>query len=86
MAAVIIYGPQGCGKTRHADALARLYEKTEVVECDDLPMDFWTAGEFGEHSLVLTNNRMLADYHRDTYGATIVEISKALEMLARWRG
>lgn len=30
--AVIIYGPQGCGKTRNADALMKHYGKTVVYD------------------------------------------------------
>lgn len=30
---IIIYGPQGCGKTRHAEALRRFFKMDEI--CDD---------------------------------------------------
>jgi uridine kinase len=44
-AAVIIHGPQGCGKTRHSATLARHYGKVFILNHDDViqpdayPMD-----------------------------------------------
>jgi cytidylate kinase len=35
-AGIVIYGPQGCGKSTHASALARHYGKTRIVD-DWLP-------------------------------------------------
>lgn len=34
---VIVYGPKGCGKTRHSVEIADRYELTKVVEFDELP-------------------------------------------------
>jgi Holliday junction resolvasome RuvABC ATP-dependent DNA helicase subunit len=46
---IVIYGPQGCGKTTHAAALARHYGKTRIV-------DDWTpGGPVPDDTLVLTN-------------------------------
>ncbi len=43
IAAVIIYGPPACGKTRHATDLARLFNKRQVLDNwkigDHLPND-----------------------------------------------
>lgn len=33
---VIVYGPQGCGKTRNAERLARFFGCTQVVDIDKL--------------------------------------------------
>lgn len=33
---VIVYGPQGCGKTRNADILARFFGCSKVVDIDKL--------------------------------------------------
>lgn len=33
---VIVYGPQGCGKTRHAKGIAAHFGLTKVVEADEL--------------------------------------------------
>ncbi|MFC5548174.1 ATP-binding protein [Massilia aerilata] len=45
----IIYGPQGCGKSAHAAALARHYGKDRIV-------DDWTPGcPVRADTLVLTN-------------------------------
>ncbi len=32
MDSVVVYGPQGCGKTRNAEALARHYGCAEIVD------------------------------------------------------
>ncbi|HZR35692.1 MAG TPA: hypothetical protein VFA75_09980 [Nevskia sp.] len=48
---VIIHGPQGCGKTRNAEALRRHFKLERVIE------DWWDGRRipaFG--ALVLTNN------------------------------
>lgn len=48
-AAVVIHGPQGCGKTTHAVALAKHYDKTRIV-------DDWTPGSrLSAETLALTN-------------------------------
>eukprot|EP01041_Mallomonas_annulata_P034248 gene34248-56986_t len=36
-AAVVIFGPQGCGKTRNASALAKHYGKSVVYDYDEAP-------------------------------------------------
>lgn len=49
---VIVHGPQGCGKSRHAQALCRHFDMDQIVELEDHP-----PGEevpaFG--ALILTN-------------------------------
>jgi MoxR-like ATPase len=48
--AVIVHGPQGCGKTRHAKALAAHFGKIRVV-------DDWFKGEpLTSSDLALTND------------------------------
>lgn len=37
MALVIIYGPQGSGKTKHAEALKQHFGCTRIVEWDERP-------------------------------------------------
>lgn len=32
MSTIIIHGPQGCGKTRHAQAMAALFRCSQIVE------------------------------------------------------
>lgn len=34
---IIVYGPQGCGKTRNGAALAKAYGFDRVVELEDWP-------------------------------------------------
>lgn len=36
---IIIYGKEGCGKTRNAEYFARAYSKTKIVEADDHSVD-----------------------------------------------
>jgi len=38
-APVVIYGPEGCGKTLNAPYLAKLYDKQNVVEADHVPVN-----------------------------------------------
>jgi len=46
---IVIYGPQGCGKTRHANELALHFRKTQMI-------DDWIPGDdLPEDALVLTN-------------------------------
>lgn len=45
---VIIHGPQSCGKTRHAAALAAYFGCSEVV-------DNWCGARFNEGALLLIN-------------------------------
>lgn len=50
MAAVIVYGPQGCGKTRHAAEIAELFNKRQVL-------DNWKLGDhLPSDALCLTND------------------------------
>lgn len=43
IAAVIVYGPQGCGKSRHAQAIAAFFRKKQILDNwklgDHLPSD-----------------------------------------------
>ncbi len=45
---IIIYGPQGCGKTRHAEILRKHYNMAEVVDdgSDPYPMSPKQQAEF----------------------------------------
>ena len=45
----VIYGPQGCGKTTHAVALARHYGKTRIVD------DWQPGGPVPSNTLALTS-------------------------------
>lgn len=71
--AVIIYGPQGCGKTTHAEKLARHFGKQQVIEADD-----WRQPTFPDDALVLTNSAKLAYTHSERHGASVYEFSEAL--------
>lgn len=60
---VFVWGPQGCGKTRHADALARYFKVDRVI--DDFNWIADSAPLF--NCLVLTHEPPppeLADYRR----------------------
>ena len=37
--AVWVYGPQGCGKTRHAQALAEYFGLSRIVEADEIEFE-----------------------------------------------
>lgn len=56
-ASVIVHGPQGCGKTRNADAMRRHYGLQQVVEADDIAGR--TVPSFG--ALVLTCDKDAAN-------------------------
>ncbi len=36
MRSVIVYGPQGCGKSKHAQAMLKHFKLRYVVEADDM--------------------------------------------------
>lgn len=46
---IIVYGPQGCGKTTHAAALAAHYGKSRIVD------DWEQGGRLDGDTLALTN-------------------------------
>jgi Holliday junction resolvasome RuvABC ATP-dependent DNA helicase subunit len=48
-AGVLVYGPAGCGKTTHAQALAKFYGKTRIVD------DWEPGGRVPADTLALTN-------------------------------
>lgn len=49
MSGIIIYGPQGCGKSRDVEKLARHYQK-------DMVIDAWSPGDpLPDNALALTN-------------------------------
>lgn len=75
--AVIIYGPQGCGKTTHAKQMAQHFGKTEVVEAGDLPSDFWMGAPFSNNALVLTDDQALAMHHGEHFGAKVYTFNEA---------
>lgn len=62
---IIIHGPQGCGKTTHAEALRQHYGMTKVLDDwdghDRLPM---------RDTLVLTNDSSAAE----AFGSLSVEV------------
>jgi hypothetical protein len=50
VAAVIVYGPQGCGKTRYGQAIANHFGKTHII-------DDWKLGDhLPQDALCLTND------------------------------
>jgi len=42
---IVIYGPQGCGKTRHAERLRQFYKLERVIEqlSPESPPDIWAS-------------------------------------------
>jgi hypothetical protein len=76
--AVIIYGPQGCGKTTHAKQIAQHFGKAEVIEAGDLPSDFWKGAPFSNNALVLTNDQALAMHHGEHFGAKVYTFNEAM--------
>lgn len=59
---IVIYGPAACGKTSHAAALARHYDKTVIIDGGAFP----EPGELSDHTLVLTNASTAALSHYPT--------------------
>lgn len=50
---VIVYGPQGCGKTRRGEELRKLFMLDRIVELDERPAERQRADTTG--TLYLTN-------------------------------
>lgn len=71
---VIIYGPQGSGKSRHAAALAKHFGLQFVEE-------EWTQGQplNPTNVLYLTNDRMAA--HTMSFGVRVMPLDDALKEL-----
>ncbi len=55
MTTIVVHGPQGCGKTRNADALRKAFGCTRVVEADEV-RDGHIDAKFSHHTLVLTSD------------------------------
>jgi nicotinamide riboside kinase len=75
--AVIVYGPQGTGKTLHAEALARAYGKTRIY--DDYDPVRGLLGAFPDDALVLTHMPQVAEYQAQQHDAEVVHIEVALQ-------
>lgn len=80
MPALIIHGPQGTGKTRHAAAIAKHYGKTEVL--DDrlfaIPIFF---RPMTDHYLILTNDDVAAAKAARNFGYDVISIADALQAI-----
>lgn len=72
----IVYGPQGCGKTRNAARIAKAYGLTNIV-------DDWygleTGQKFQPKTLYLTNSPTLMERFPGVFRATTYEV--AMEMV-----
>jgi hypothetical protein len=73
-AGIVIYGPQGCGKSTHATALARHYGKTRIV-------DDWMPGrQLPSDTLALTNACHIGAIHfLDAANAAGIRLMPALK-------
>lgn len=60
---VIVYGPQGCGKTRHADALRKHFELDKIYDQDCAPVTSFHDLPKSGH-LILTHERPPATCRR----------------------
>lgn len=71
---IVIYGPQGCGKSTHAAALARHYGKTRIV-------DDWTPSRpVPADTLALTNACHIGAIHfLDAAAAAGIRLLPALK-------
>lgn len=70
--AVVIHGPQGCGKTRHAAALAAHFGDARVV-------DDWNGRDrLGPGDLALTSCERVELPHR----ATVMSLDVALALIS----
>ncbi|KQW96960.1 hypothetical protein ASC94_09130 [Massilia sp. Root418] len=52
--ALVIYGPQGCGKSRNAASLAKFYGKSVIYDYDEKPSTR-RLRSMPDETLVLTN-------------------------------
>jgi nicotinamide riboside kinase len=74
--AVIIYGPQGSGKTQHAEVIARAYGKTRIIDGYDVRKAYQQA--FPDDALVLTNDPAMAALQERRFDAEVVQVETAL--------
>lgn len=80
--ALFIYGPQGCGKTRHAAALAKHFGKSRIVDSFEDRVDVLVLTEC---DLVLTNephpavNCISFDDAMSQAGITLTQLSTSQE-------
>lgn len=73
---IIICGPRGCGKTRHAEALRRHFGLSCVVEMDEAP----TRGLAYKGALILTNDDAAAMAMGDARGLQVYPFRRAAEL------
>jgi hypothetical protein len=76
--AIVIHGPQGCGKTRHAEALRKHYGMARVVD-DGLEGPLRWNKPFPDGILILTYDRAAALKHADTFGTAVVDFASAAQ-------
>lgn len=78
--AIIVYGPQGSGKTFHAPALAQFYGKSHIVDGDD-----WTLYDghtphrsLPADTLLTTCDEQFAKEHARKWGSRAIHIDEAV--------
>lgn len=80
--AVIVYGPQGTGKTLHAEKLMKHYGKTHVIEADGPTSRRLQVGRaFPMSALVITNDDKYARFRAEKYNEKAVFITEALHAI-----
>lgn len=77
MAAVIVYGPQGSGKTLFAKEIAAHYGKAQIIETDGLNVDELAGIDLADDALILLNDYEMADHFAKNAGAEVVHIEIA---------
>lgn len=77
---IIVHGPAGCGKTRHASALARHFDLPKVLDTgrDGVQLDRLPHTAFS-NTLVLTNDppELLPPQHRSLF--TVIPYDQAAQ-------
>lgn len=80
MKSLIVYGPQGCGKTTHAEELMRNHHLTSVVELDSVPAN-QSIRKVAEGVLYLTCDQRLAIDHAERFGLRVMSFEHAMRTI-----
>jgi fructose-1,6-bisphosphatase/inositol monophosphatase family enzyme len=71
---VIVYGEQGCGKTRNAKAIATHYRKSIIIDEGAGYIPWWNR-PIQPEAVVLTANRAAALSHAERFGSIAVDFA-----------
>jgi len=76
---IVVYGPQGSGKTLHAEAIAKRLGLQSVKDLDDVQLDGERLQRHG--FLYLANSYWYGDRAAELLGTPMMDISAALALI-----